>query len=33
VPSLDFLIVTPRVEDVWETRETIDFLGGRLSVV
>ncbi len=27
VLSLDFLLVTPQVEDVWETRETIDFLG------
>ena len=33
VLSLDFLLVTPQVEDVWETREEIDFLGNRLSVV
>ena len=31
--SLDLLLVTPQVEDVWETREKIDFLGNRLSVV
>ncbi len=31
--SLDFLIVTPQVEDVWETREQVDFLGRKLSVV
>jgi len=33
VLPLDFLLVTPQVEDVWETRETIDFLGSKLSVV
>ncbi len=33
VLSLDLLLVTPQVEDVWETREKIDFLGSRLSVV
>ncbi len=33
VLSLDLLLVTPHVEDVWETRETIDFLGNKLSVV
>lgn len=33
VLSLDLLLVTPFVQDVWETRETIDFLGKRLSVV
>lgn len=33
VLSLDFLLVTPQVEDVWETRETIDFLGRKLWVV
>jgi len=33
VISLDLLLVTPRVKDVWETRERIDFLGGKLSVV
>lgn len=31
--SLDLLLVTPQVQDVWETRETIDFLGNKLSVV
>jgi hypothetical protein len=33
VLSLDLLLVTPQVQDVWETREKIDFLGRRLSVV
>ena len=33
VLSLDFLLVTPPVEDVWATRETIDFLGRKLWVV
>ena len=33
VLSLDFLLVTPYVEDVWKTREKIDFLGQSLSVV
>jgi hypothetical protein len=33
VLSLDFLLVTPHVEDVWETREKIDFMGRELSVV
>ena len=33
VLSLDFLLTTPHVEDVWETREKIDFLGRKLSVV
>ena len=33
VLSLDLLLVTPQVEDVWETRETIDFLGKKLFVV
>ena len=31
--SLDLLLVTPQVRDVWETREKIDFLGKQLSVV
>ena len=31
--SLDLLLVTPQVQDVWETREKIDFLGSKLSVV
>lgn len=31
--SLDLLLVTPQVQEVWETREKIDFLGKRLSVV
>ncbi|MGI9055677.1 MAG: hypothetical protein ACR2F2_07730 [Pyrinomonadaceae bacterium] len=33
VLSLDLLLVTSHVEDVWETRETTDFLGRKLSVV
>jgi len=33
VLSLDLLLVTPHVEDVWASRETIDFLGKRLWVV
>jgi len=33
VLSLDLLLVTPQVEDVWESRETIDFLGNQLCVV
>lgn len=33
VLSLDLLLVTPQVEDVWKTREQIDFLGKKLSVV
>lgn len=33
VLSLDLLLVTPQVEDVWETREKVDFLGNRLCVV
>lgn len=33
VLSLDFLLVTAQVEDVWITRETIDFLGKKLWVV
>ena len=33
VLSLDLLLVTSHVEDVWETREKIDFLGKKLSVV
>ena len=33
VLSLDLLLVTPQVEDVWATREAVDFLGRRLSVV
>lgn len=33
VLSLDLLLVTPQVQDVWEGREKIDFLGNRLSVV
>ena len=33
VLSLDLLMVTPHVEDVWEMRETVDFLGKKLSVV
>lgn len=33
VLSLDLLLVTSQVEDVWATRETIDFLGRKLWVV
>ena len=33
VLSLDFLLVTPQVEDVWASRETVDFLGSKLWVV
>ncbi len=33
VLSLDLLLVTPQVHDVWETREKIDFLGNKLFVV
>jgi hypothetical protein len=33
VISLDLLLVTPHVEDVWETRETIEFMGQSLFVV
>ncbi|MBA3335201.1 MAG: hypothetical protein H0T08_06280 [Acidobacteria bacterium] len=33
VLSLDLLLVTPQVRDVWETREKIVFLGNQLSVV
>ena len=33
VLSLDLLLVTPQVEDVWQAREKIDFLGDKLSVV
>ena len=33
VLSLDLLLVTPQAQDVWVTRETIDFLGNKLSVV
>jgi len=33
VLSLDLLLVTPQVRDVWETREKINFLGNQLSVV
>jgi hypothetical protein len=33
VLSLDLLLVTPQVQDVWETREKIDFLGNKLTVV
>ncbi|MBA3694249.1 MAG: hypothetical protein H0W77_12565 [Acidobacteria bacterium] len=33
VLSLDLVIVTPQVQDVWEARETIDFLGSQLWVV
>jgi hypothetical protein len=31
--SLDFLLVTPEVEDVWASRQTIDFRGSPMSIV
>lgn len=31
--SLDLLLVTPNVEDVWEGREKLDFMGEQLFVV
>jgi len=31
--SLDFLLVTPKVEDVWASRQTIDFRGSPMSIV
>ena len=31
--SLDLLLVTPQVQDVWERREAINFLGTQLFVV
>ncbi|MEO7673632.1 MAG: nucleotidyl transferase AbiEii/AbiGii toxin family protein [Pyrinomonadaceae bacterium] len=33
VISLDLLLVTPHVEDVWQGREEIEFMGQRLFVV
>ena len=33
VISLDLLLVTPHVEDVWQTRELIEFMGESLVVV
>jgi len=33
VLSLDLLLVTPHVEDVWATKEIVDFVGGQLTVV
>jgi hypothetical protein len=33
VLSLDLLLVTPEIQSVWKTRETINFLGNQLSVV
>ena len=33
VLPLDLLLVTPQVEDIWSSRETVDFLGTTLSVV
>lgn len=33
VLPLDFILVTPQVEEVWENRRQIDFLGEKLSVV
>lgn len=31
--SLDLLLVTPHVENVWQTRESIEFMGEQLFVV
>lgn len=33
VISLDLLLVTPHVEKVWQTRESIEFMGEQLFVV
>lgn len=33
VISLDFLLVTPELEDVWQTRETLPLEDGAVSVV
>jgi hypothetical protein len=33
VLMLDLLIVTPAVQDVWESRENVDWAGGQISVV
>lgn len=33
VLSLDFLLVTPEVEDIWASRQTIDFQGNPMSIV
>ena len=33
VISLDLLLVTPHVENVWQTRESIEFMGQQLFVV
>ncbi len=33
VLSLDFLLVTPQVEDVWESRTTISWQGNPMSIV
>ena len=33
VLPLDLLLVTPEIQSVWKTRETINFLGNQLSVV
>jgi hypothetical protein len=33
VISLDLLLVTRHVEDVWQTRESIEFMGENLFVV
>lgn len=33
VLPLDYLLVTPFVEDVWTSRESFDWLGRRLSIV
>ena len=31
--SLDFLLVTPQVEDVWESKKTVNWRGKPLSIV
>jgi hypothetical protein len=31
--SLDFLLVTPSIEDVWKERKALDWEGGRIQVV
>jgi hypothetical protein len=33
VLPLDLLIVMPQIQDVWETKEKVDFFGNQLSVV
>src|SRR6266404_5934318 len=33
VLSLDFLLVTPQVEDVWKDRKTVEWQGNPMSIV